>query len=179
MINFNFEGKEVSVASEWNEVTVKHFIMPEFLSGNSIELLSALSGIPATKLANATPDTQKHFNKTVAFLNADVRGWQGKAGATSLKLMGVKCKIPKNIELESFGKKIMMGDVIAKHAFIYEAIPAAIAIYLGEQIYPDDWYKRIDEIAEEVLKLPINKVYSITAFFLTLSKSYRRNGQGS
>jgi len=176
VIKFIFQEKTIEVPDCWDDVTVEHFINPYFLSGNSIELLSSLSGIPAVKIANTTEDMAPHFEKTVAFIKKDFKGWQGEPKKIKLDLLGVSCVIPKNIELESFGKKIMMGDAIAKHKFVYQGIPEAIAIYLGEQIYPDDWYTRIDEIKEAVLKLPINKVYNIAAFFLILSKKFLKGG---
>jgi len=180
MIKFSFEGKEIEAPTSWDEVTVGHFIKPEFLSGNAIELLSVLSGIAPSKIANTTVDLTEYFKKTVGFLEANPSGWQGTYDKKMrLKLLGVKCDVPKNIEMESFGKKIMLGELMAKSQFIYTAIPGAIAIYLGDQIYPNDWYKRIDEIAEAVLELPIHKVYPIVSFFLILSKQYRKNGTSS
>ncbi len=179
MITFDFEGQRVTVPTSWSEVTVEHFIMPEFLSGDALKLLSALSGIPLEKLANTKGDYTEQFNKTVHFLNANPGGWAGGEKPDKFMLLNKPCKIPKDIELETFGQKIMMGQVIASNEFVYSAMPEAIAIYLGPQVFPKDWYNRIDEIAKEVLRMKISQVYPVAAFFLSLSKEFRKSGPES
>jgi len=176
MINFNFEGVRVSVPTKWAEVTVEHFIKKEFLSGNAIQLLSVLSGIPAIKLANTTKDLTKHFERAVGFIKAEPLGWR-KGSKEEVLLMGVECRAPVNLELETFGQKILFGQALLKSTFHYEAIPEAVAIYLAPQIYPDDWFERIDEVALEVKKLPIRNVWSMADFFLTNTLTLRRGGQ--
>jgi len=180
MIKFKIEGNTVECPTKWSEVTVEHFIKPEFLSGNPIHLLSVLSGVSKKKLSSTTEDLTEHFNKTVQFMVNDPKGWQGDDDKPiELELMDIKCIIPVNIEAKSFGQKIMFGQAISKSVFVYDHVPDAIAIYLGEQIFPDDWFDRIDEIKKEVLKLPITKVYRIADFFLTLLKASKRNGQST
>jgi hypothetical protein len=173
---FNFDGKKVEAPTKWSEVTVGHFVMPEFLSGNSIKLLAALSGIPASKLAQATEEMSPHFKKTVDFLKREPMGWRGGAVPETLEFMGVTCTVPKNIEMRAFGQKVMLGQAITESKFIYDKIPTAIAIYFGPQVLPEDWFERMDEIEAEVLKMPIAEVYPIADFFLLHSKKLKNSG---
>ncbi len=170
MIKFKFSDREVRVPTCWDEVTVQHFIAKGFLGGNPIELLSVLSGIEPTLLANTTEDLTAKYAKIVKFMIENPNGWKGDK-ATDLEVLGVVCKIPKNIEMEMFGQKIMMGDALNRNADnILNALTEVIAIYLAPQIYPDTWFREIEEVSKAILTLPINKVYPIAGFFLTLTK---------
>jgi hypothetical protein len=177
MVKFNFDGTKVGCPDRWEEVSVEHFIRPEFLSGNSIKLLAALSGVPASKLANATQDMMPHFEKVVQFLKEDPKGWMGGELPETFTFLETECTIPRNIEMRSFGQKIMLGQALVANSFLYKSIPDAIAIYLGNQIYPDDWFERLEELKDAVLVLPINQVYPVAAFFLSHSQASRRSGK--
>jgi len=170
VIEFRFSDRTVRVPTKWDEVTVAHFITQGFLGGNAIELLSVLSGIDPALLANTTEDLLPKYIKIVEFMLKEPNGWKGDK-ATSIEVLGVMCKIPKNIEMETFGQKIMMGDILNKGKDdILGTLPAVVAIYLAPQIYPDTWFRQIDEVSKAILSLPINKVYPVAAFFLTLIK---------
>ncbi len=175
MITFDFEGQKVKMPTAWNEVTVEHFLKPEFLSGDALQLLSALSDIPMAKLANTTEDLTEKFEQGVKFMKDDPNGWM--AGSTKeLKILDVNCTIPENIEVERLGQKIMMAQELSKHTYYYSAIPQVIAIYLSPQIYPEDWYSKIEEVAEKIKQMPITKVYRIADFFLNNIELLRGNG---
>ncbi len=170
MLIFKFSDRQVRVPDRWEEVTVQHFVTEGFLGGNPILLLSVLSGIEPSLLANTTVDLTPKYAKIVQFMIDDPNGWKGDK-ATEIEILGVMCKIPKNIEMEMFGQKIMMGDSLNRNVDnIFNALPEVLAIYLAPQIYPDDWYRRIEEVSKHILTLPINKVYPIAGFFLTLIK---------
>jgi len=177
MIKFKFENQDILMPTSWEEVTVAHFINEGFLSGNPLKLMSVLSGISVKQLANTTIDLTDKFEKGVKFLKEDPNGWKGNGEVpSSLKLLEVECKIPINIEMKMLGQKIMLEQELAKHKYFYSAMPEAIAIYLGPQIYPDDWYEKIPEIAEAVNLLPIFEVYNIADFFLTNTEPLHKNG---
>jgi hypothetical protein len=177
MQKFDFDGKEVEAPTSWDEVTVGHFVKPEFLSGSSLKLMAALSGIPTSKLANATEQVAKEFEKTVSFLKKNPLGWRGAGVPETIEFLGVTCKVPKNIEMRSFGQKTMLADAILKSKFTYDAIPDAIAIYFGPQVYKSDWFERMDELKEEAKKLPIANVFPIADFFLLHSRQLTTGGK--
>ena len=176
MITFKIDNKEVTAPTIWEEVTVKHFINPYFLSGNTIKLLAALTELPADKLANSSEDLIKKFKKTTNFLQKNPGGWLTDT-PSELEFMGKKLKVPINLEVKMFGQKIMLQEAFTKYESIYEAIPDAIAIYFGPELYPLDWFDRIDEMKQEVLPLSIKKVGPIASFFLNSFYQLQKSGK--
>ena len=177
MIKFQFRDKEISAPSQWEEVTVRHFINPHFLARDSIGLLSALSGIDRTVLLNATEDIAETLNKIVSFVALNPNGYMGDV-PKEFELMGKKCKVPVDIELKRVGQKIMLQDAMGRHKFIYQAIPEAVAIYLAPEINDgvfDD--KMIPEVAEHVLGLRIMDVFPVADFFLNNYRSITKSGE--
>ncbi len=181
MIKFTFkhEGKSLHVDApdRWSEVTVAHFINPHFLSGDSISLLSALSGIERNTLLNSKEDIAGQLMRMVGFLSIDAEGFNIKGLPKTFRLRGVECLVPKDIELERVGQKIMLQDAMVKHKFIYSAIPEAIAIYLqpslNEGVFDD---AQLEDLIEEVKLLKIVDVYPIASFFLSKWKLLIKNG---
>lgn len=177
MIRFTYKDKKYELPTSWDEVTVNHFIKPEFLSGNALSLLSAISGMPVKELAYVTEDVAKRFEETVSFMNEDPDGWKGEH-KEEIDFMGKRCKIPRDLELETFGQKVMFGQALGKYSFIYAAIPEAIAIYLGPQVF-EEWYKPdlMEKMTEAVRAMPIHEVFPIASFFLRTSSVLRQSGR--
>ena len=175
MKNFIFEDQTISIPTAWEEVSVGMFITPEFLSGNVLGLLSVLSGIPMGKLATSTEDLSKHFMHIAKFMSKEPNGWNATEPPETIEFMGVECKVPKDLEKQMFGQKIMLGQAIKEHKFAYAAIPQAIAIYLMPQV-SENWWEEIDKGAEEAKKLPIQAVHQVATFFLSLSKQVQKSG---
>lgn len=176
MLKFVFDKKTIKVPNHWDEVTVEHFINPFFLSGNSLSLLSVLSGIEKGALINSTEDITPHLYKMVNFVNEEPQGYK-KALPEEFELRGQKLTIPKDIEVERVGQKIMLQDAVFKYEYVYQAIPEAIAIYMAPQLNDgvfDD--AMIEPLAEEVKQLRIVDVYPIADFFLSSSKRSTKNG---
>jgi hypothetical protein len=176
MITFKFQDKDVKAPNSWEEVTVRHFINPYFLAGDSLSLLSALAGVDRKALANSKDDIMNDLNKMVKFMVKEPLGYQG-AVPKSFKLRGKECKIPQDIELERLGQKIMLQDAMTKYKFVYEAIPDAIAIYmlpsLNDGEFDDDL---VPELREEVLDLMLVDVFPVADFFLARCRSLAKSG---
>ena len=166
MIKFKFEDQAINLPTEWPEVTVRMFVNPLFLQNDTLGLLASLSGIDRSKLLNTTEDLSPYFAKASKFLKADPLGWRGGAVPETLDLLGVTCKIPKDIELERFGQKMLLGQHLLKYDHPLHAIPDAIAIYLSPLIFAEKWDEQIDEVIEAVKELPIVDCYPIADFFL-------------
>jgi len=183
MINFTFKSEEgdikVSAPSSWEEVSVEHFINPLFLSGNSMGLLSALSGIDREVLMNSRADITGQLTRMVEFMAKDPKGYKKQKRSDTITLMGKKCKVPKDIELERVGQKIMFQDVMSKHKLLYEGIPEAIAIYIIPELHPEGKFDdaMIPEVVEEIKKLRIVDVFPIADFFLTSYARLIKNGK--
>ncbi len=180
MIKFKFEDQTVSLPEKWSEVTVEIFSNPDFYSGNAIKLLSSFSGISVDKLMNTTKDLTKYLVQISNLVIKDKEGYRGSPEVCHFfKLLDVNCKVPRDIELRSFGQKVMYGQALAKCKYSNEAIPEAIAIYLAPQIFPKDWYERIDEVADAVRQMKIVDCYSLADFFLFSIQQHKSDGQKS
>jgi len=175
MIEFKFEDRKVSIPSQWNEVTVEMFTDKDFLNNDGLGLLATLSGIDKDRLANTTENLDRHIGKALTFLRKDPIGWR-KGKVKPIEILNTICVIPKNIELERYGQKVMYGQYIIKYKD-YSAMPYCVAVYLAPQIYPKDWYNRIDEIAEAIKKLSITTIFPIADFFLSSMTLYLKNGK--
>ena len=180
MITFKFQNATVEAPDKWDEVTVEHFIRPEFLTRNPVGLLSVLTGIDKHTLMNATEDITADLDRMVTFIAKEPLGYQGKLPEL-FKIMGKRVKIPQDIELEKLGQKILFGAAMGKYKFAYEAIPEVIAIYLIPQLTKDGSFDEdmIDEVKEAVLKMPITYVAPVADFFLDSLKTSRTNGKVS
>lgn len=177
MIRFSFEGTKVELPTEWEEMQVKHFCNPYYIKGQTLGILSALSGIPIKDLANSTKDLQHHFDKAARFIIKKPEGWLVEKPET-LTLLGKEIPVPQDIEVAMFGQKIMYQEVLSKNEFnIMLTAPDAIAIYFAPAIYPDDWFERIEEVKEAVLELPIQQVGPIVLFFLNNTHKLLRSGK--
>ena len=183
MIKFEFRDKTIEAPSQWEEVTVAHFINPHFLARDSIGLLSALSGIDRGVLLNATEDITEVLNKIVSFVALNPNGYTGDV-PQEFELMGKKCKVPVDIELERVGQKIMLQDAMGRYKFVYQAIPEAIAIYLIPELtkskeHPNGIFDdaMIPEVVEHVGALRIMDVFPIADFFLDKYRGLVKNGK--
>lgn len=172
MIKFKFNNATITAPNCWEEVSVEYFIKPEFLTKDTVSLLSALSGIPRKDLMNTKEDIEADLQRMVQFYIDDPEGFRRNM-PRPIKVMGKLVTIPLDIELERLGQKIMFQNVLSKHQFIYQAIPEAIAIYIIPSITEDGSFDDtlIDEVVEEIKKLPIVDVFPIADFFLSSLRS--------
>ena len=180
MITFKFQNATVEAPDQWSEVTVEHFIRPEFLTRDPVGLLAVLTGIEKGVLMNATEDISQELGRMVSFIAKEPTGYKGKL-PDRFKIMDKLVKIPKDIELEKLGQKILFSAALGKYKFAYEAIPEIIAIYLIPQMTSDGSFddNMIDEVKDAVKKMPITYVYPVADFFLDSLKLSRRNGTPS
>ena len=178
MIKFNFEEQTVEFPESWDEVPVKMFILPEFLSGDAMGMLSALSGVDKGRLCNTTENLDPYLTKAVKFLKTDPMGWKGKKVKT-VRILDVTCKVPKNIELEMYGQKVMYSQALARNDNYYQSMPECVAIYLAPIIFPkeeDKWFDRIEQVTDAIKDMPITEIHPLADFFLDNTKLLRSDG---
>jgi len=178
MISFKFNDRTITLPTEWNEVLVKHFVNPYFLSGSTVKLLASLAEIPAKELANSSADLMEKFKKTTKFMQDDPMGWHSDTPQL-FEFKGKTMTVPLDIEMKMFGQKIMLAEAIKRSDHVYAAIPDAVATYFGPEIYPDDWFERIEELKTEIMLLPIRNVFAIASFFLPNSHLLAKSGKES
>ena len=161
---FDFNGKKISLPDSWSEVTVAYYLREEFTRGDTIGLISALAGVEAKELANCDEDLSSQFKQVFAFLKDDpIEKWINNR-TKEVNFLGEKITLPYKLELEWFGCKIMAQEQMFKHE--HKALPYCLAIYLGKAGNIENWWDRVDELAEEVKKLPIKEMLPYWSFFL-------------
>lgn len=180
MIKFKFQNATVEAPDRWDEVTVQHFIRPEFLTRDPVGLLSVLTGIDKGVLMNSTEDISEELGRMVSFMAKDPMGYKGKL-PDKFKILGKRVTIPEDIEMQKLGQKILFQTAMGKYQFVYEAIPEIIAIYIIPQMTEDGKFDEsmIDEVKEAILLMPITYVYPVSDFFLNSLKLSRQNGKAS
>ena len=179
-LKIKFENATLEVPNSWDEVKVGHFIKPEFLTGDVVGLLAVLIGVEKHTLMNSTDNIEQDLYKMVQFYIDNPVGYR-EAPMKPFMLRGKKVTIPKDIELERLGQRILFASVVGKHKFAYEAIPEAVAIYLIPSITPDGGFddSLIEEVAEEIKTLRIVDVFPVADFFLNSLRSSQKSGTPS
>jgi hypothetical protein len=179
-LKIKFENASLQVPDCWEEVKVGHFIKPEFLSGDVVGLLAALVGVEKHVLMNSTDNIEADLQKMVQFYIEDPKGYS-KGTVKPFRVMGKTVKIPKDIELERLGQKILFAAAIGKYKFTYEAIPEAVAIYIIPSLTEDGNFDdaMLEEVTEAVKQLRIVDVYPVADFFLNSLRPMKKSGRKS
>lgn len=179
MIKFKFNNATIEAPDRWEEVKVEMFCHPYFLARDAVGILSVLTGIDKHVLMNTKEDLVKPLTDMVAFIATDPEGYQ-KMKRKDVTIDGIKCKIPKDIELERLGQKIMIQAIMGKHTYLYEGIPEAVAIYLIPQLNDGNFDDAlIEDVAKSVSKLRIIDIFPVADFFLSRYRASIKNGTPS
>ena len=179
MIKFKFNNATIEAPTEWHEVSVEMFCHPYFLTRDAMGMLSALTGIEKHVLMNTKEDLEESLLKMIRFIAEQPEGYR-TAKPKTIVVSGIKCKIPKDIELERLGQKIMLQAAMGKHQYIYQAIPEAVAIYLIPELNNGEFDDTmIDDVIEQVKKLRIVDVFPVADFFLNKYRSIIKSGNPS
>ena len=179
MIDFKFSKATISAPSEWKDVTVEMFSHPYFLTRDAVGILSVLTGIEKHVLMNTKEDLEGPLTRMVTFLGENPEGYKNYK-IKPIKVNGITCKIPKDIELERLGQKIMLSAVMMKNKYVYEGIAEAVAIYLVPELNNGEFDdSMIEEVTEQVGKLKIIDVWPVADFFLDSYRASRKSGPRS
>lgn len=179
MIHFRFINDTIDAPDCWEDVTVEMFCNPYFLTRDAVGMLSVLTGIEKHVLMNTKEDLEEPLMKMIKFIADNPMGYK-KALPKTIKVNDIKCKIPKDIELERLGQKIMLQAVMGKHTYVYEGIPEAVAIYIIPELNKGEFDdSMIEDVTDQIKKLRIVDVYPVADFFLNKYKAIIKNGTAS
>jgi hypothetical protein len=171
---FNLECPE-----SWEEIKVKHFIKLEsdWDGQNMVKLLSILTGIEYEKIANSTTKTAQQFADLVQFVINNQPDFHNLEKKKAIVIDGVKIKMPKSLEFETFGQMDSMKDVLSQgKENVIKNIPRIMAIYCQPSLIGEFNENRLDEIEEKILELPILDVYAHCFFFYKRQIRYLQTG---
>lgn len=179
-LKIKFENATLEVPSEWSEVKVGQFIKPEFLTGDVVGMLAALIGVEKHTLLNSKEDIESDLYKMIQFYIDNPKGYRDQP-MRPFEVNGKKITIPKDIELERLGQRILFNTMLGKYKFTYEAIPEAVAIYIIPSLTEDGDFDDglIESVSEAVKQLRIVDVYPVFDFFLNSLKTSNINGSTS
>jgi len=182
MVHFQIKYKgqttKHTLPSKWEEVTVKQFIDLEGSKGteNPTKLLSILSGVPLPKIMDTKTNLQLQINEALNFITLNPPNWKELALRDRYLFYGTFYYIPKNLELETFGQKILLQNKLNATDNPIEVIAYAIAIYMQKVI--DDRFdeKKAEVLEKEVLQMRITEVYPLAIFFFHQLIKFKRYG---
>ena len=179
-LKIKFENATLEVPNSWDEVKVGHFIKPEFLTGDVVGLLAVLVGVEKHELMNSTENIEQDLYKMAQFYIDNPVGYRENK-MKPFKINGKTITIPKDIELERLGQRILFASVMGKYKFAYEAIPEAVAIYLIPSLTEDGSFddSMIDQVAEAIKEARIVDVFPVADFFLNSLRSSPKSGNPS
>lgn len=174
MISFKIkhEGKthRLKMPSNWDEVTVSQFIRieqaPE-IKGNYLKLLSILSGLDLPIIINTKANLQMQTAEALRFFTLSPPDWEKLDKRENFIFKGKSYKVPKNLEFERFGVKVLLQNKIdqAKEDIV-TVIPYAVSIYLQPLIDKGDFdEEKAKAYEKEFLEMRILEVFPIASFF--------------
>ena len=174
---FKLGNLRFTVPNSWDECSTKLFFELSATDPNDyLAMLSVLSGVDKRKLSNI-----KQFNLDQILephLNwmGDKIDWKNIYRQREVILGLKKIKVPDDLDLESFGQKIVMDGIIKEctktdnevtTVNFSRLIPYAFAVYFCGKYYGKDFERDlVDNMIPKVMDMPIMTVYPIGAFFL-------------
>lgn len=169
-------GKEkFSIPSSWDEVSTELFFkLAKSDKKDYIAMLSILSGVEYKKIAQARElNLDEVLAPHLAWTN-DKIDWENMPIPTEINVRLKTLKVPTNLELESFGQKIVLEDKLREcmtgskgDVNLPELIPYAFSVYFCGKYYEKDFSKvLLNQFLHLVKDMPIMTVYPIGSFFL-------------
>jgi len=167
-----------TLPSKWEEVTVKQFIDLEGSKGtdNPTELLSILSGVPLPKIMDTKSNLQIQIDEALNFITLNPPAWKELALRDKYLFKGQFYNVPKDLELETFGQKILLQNKLNATDNPIQVIAYAIAIYMQKVIDGRFDEKKAEGLEKEVLQMRITEVYPLAIFFFQELTKFKRFG---
>ena len=165
------EGKEIicKVPSSWEEVTVAQFIRLETNREplTALHLLDLLTEVDLSILENTRADLSSLINESLLFFSQDPPQWRSLEQRPFFVFAGKSYDVPKDLELERFGQKILLQTKIDElpEGDITPIIPYAVALYMQPIVYGAFESGKIEALEAEIMHSPIVDIFPISAFF--------------
>jgi hypothetical protein len=167
MIQFKLNSKKVEIPSTWYDLTMKQYL--SILNGeikDTTDMIALFTGIDSAAIKKATIIGLDKVIASLGFLNT-VPVFEGiceKVGAYKLPIEKGKF----NIQFESLAQFEDMRAIIKTCAdikSITNAYPKIVAIYLQKIRDGEYDYTKAQQMADEVLTMPVKEVVTVGAFF--------------
>ena len=175
--NFKLGKHKLTVPNSWDECSTNLFFeLAAADHSDYIEMIAILSGLPRSIISKSRQlDLDTILDPHLVWMGEKIN-WKDIKPPKEI-YFGIKTiKVPTDLELESFGQKVVMDSIIEEctetegdkdKINLSKLIPAAFAVYFAHKYYDKDFDRDlVDEFLPIVGELPIMTVYPIGAFFL-------------
>ena len=174
---FRLGGKKISIVNSWDECSTDLFFKLGATDHNDyLAMLSVLCGVSKKRLSQSK---QTNLDTILAphleWMHQEI-DWKDIERPKEVIIGLNKIKVPTDLDLESFGQKIVMDGIIAECSKTVDEettvnfsklIPYAFAVYFCGKFYGKDFDRDlVDDLLPRVMKMPIMTVYPIGSFFL-------------
>ena len=179
MIHFQINKVQYQMPSQWQEVNVETFERLAELDNDytdTLKFLAALSGVDYSTLMNAKESLGAMVTSGLKFIADQQPLLQKIPHKSHFVFEGKGYKVPKDMELERFGQKIMMQQRMSTKQ-PHECIAFAVALYMQPIIDGKFDEAKIADLEAEVKKMSIIEIYPLANFFFSQLKLYRLVGR--
>lgn len=175
--NFKLGKHKFTVPNSWDECSTDLFFE---LAGadhsDYIEMIAILSGLPRSVISQSRQlDLDTILDPHLEWMGEQIN-WEDIKPPTEVNFGVNKITVPADLDLESFGQKLVMDSIIDENTKtegkkskvnFSKLIPAAFAVYFAAKYYDKDFERElVDKFLPIVGELPIMTVYPIGSFFL-------------
>lgn len=172
MIKFKIEGKEYSIPTKWEEVTVEQYLKLLTCDKEDIVMfLSIVTGVDYdTMYRTRQTDVDEILLPLISFFHTPIDLSKQKMSGKIL-LQGKQHDIPKDLGFHSLGQKIEASNVMLaefkKSGELTGCMVEVVAMYLQPIVTGKEYSSEsAKELEAELLKCSIIDVYPVAAFFL-------------
>jgi hypothetical protein len=177
ILEINGKDRTFNLPDSWLNITLKHLINLELWQGNDndpVGLLSCFMDIDPEIIANSKKDLWDELLTILSFVY-DPPKWHNLKIPKTVILDNKKIKVPRKLELERFGQKVLALQYMAEmkeDSDNIKIIPDVMAIYFQPLLDNTFSRFRLDYIKSLILGMPaIEGVPIGRFFFLKLLKS--------
>lgn len=169
MIKFNLNGKNISIASSWDDITYGQYLEIIKIKDDLLKLVSICSGLDYDFLKKATISGVESVIEAMSFVRS-IPVLPEKVTEIGSYKLPVNSKGGFNIQFESLAqfedmRSIMMANKTSADD-ISDDFSSYVAIYLQKLRDKEYDHEKAMAMKEDVLNMPALKVMALGGFFL-------------
>ena len=157
----------IDVPERWEECKLKHIVNLDLWEGDNtdvIGLMACFVDLPQEVLEATNTNLWDELFKILSFV-FDPPTWHNLKRPDKIEINGRYIKVPNNLELESFGQKVMAMQKMVADQDSIKVIPDILAIYL-QPVYDGKFSRpRIEVLKEYILECKAIDTVPIGRFF--------------
>ena len=157
----------IDIPEGWEECKLKHIVKLDLWDGDSsdiIGLMGCFVDLPTEVLEATHSNLWEPLFKVLAFV-FNPPSWHNLKKPDKILINDKYVKVPKNLELESFGQKVMAMQKMVVDQDSIRVIPDILAIYL-QPVYDNKFSRpRIEVVKEYILECNAIDTVPIGRFF--------------